>query len=303
MDAGAGSMWRYRDDLLGATYSRSEGLAVASFDLFIRGFFSAEPSANPLRVDALRLQRLKAADIELGLQVSESNPLIGTSGRAMLLNQLGNLTASHEFIFDKSAPRIGNFLSWLAGTAENDTLAAPRILEHVLSIFGPIWPGRVTIGGINLGDTWPHPMGPGTGVTKGLVPFHKLSQWLTYSLIEVLEQHGLEVTDIDALTGLAEYRNGGLFLDLGLLGFKDATAPQQTYEPAHELVIEWRALTIALLDRVADKLRAKLALSAAQMPLARVLEGGTWHAGRKIARALRPDGSPPIQIKSDGTVF
>jgi len=37
--------------------------------------------------------------------------------------------------------------------------------------------------------------------------------------------------------------------------------------------------------------------------LARVLEGGTWAAGRRIARERRPDGAPPLAIESDGTVF
>ena len=35
---------------------------------------------------------------------------------------------------------------------------------------------------------------------------------------------GIEVTDIDGLTGLAEYRNGGLFVDTGVLAFRDAEA-------------------------------------------------------------------------------
>jgi len=34
-----------------------------------------------------------------------------------------------------------------------------------------------------------------------------------------------------------------------------------------------------------------------------VLEGGTWAAGRIIAREKRADGGPPFQISSDGTVF
>jgi hypothetical protein len=39
------------------------------------------------------------------------------------------------------------------------------------------------------------------------------------------------------------------------------------------------------------------------LPLAKVLEGGTWAAGRIIARRLRADGSPPLNVVSDGTVF
>ena len=42
------------------------------------------------------------------------------------------------------------------------------------------------------------------------MPFHKLSQWLAYSLIEPLEEAGIAVTGLDELTALAEYRNGGL---------------------------------------------------------------------------------------------
>ena len=51
----------------------------------------------------------------------------------------------------------------------------------------------------------------------GLVPLHKLSQWLAYSLIEPLIEAGFSITEIDGLTGLAEYRNGGLFIDAGVL--------------------------------------------------------------------------------------
>ena len=44
-------------------------------------------------------------------------------------------------------------------------------------------------------------------------------------------------------------------------------------------------------------------MSAADMPLACILEGGTWAAGRKIARERRVDGRPPLEVTSDGTVF
>jgi hypothetical protein len=53
------------------------------------------------------------------------------------------------------------------------------------------------------------------------VPFHKLSQWLAYSLVEVFEEAGVPVHGLDELTGLPEYRNGGLFLDLGVLALRD----------------------------------------------------------------------------------
>ncbi len=108
-----------------------------------------------------------------------------------------------------------------------------------------------------LGDCWRHPALIAGDETDGLVPLHKLSQWLAYSLIEPLQQAGIEVTDIDGLTGLAEYRNGGLFIDTGVLALRDPGAAQREHTVDSELVVEWRALTVALLDRLADVVRAR----------------------------------------------
>jgi hypothetical protein len=62
-------------------------------------------------------------------------------------------------------------------------------------------------------------------------------------------------------------------------------------------------MTVALLDRIAPLVAARLGLSTDVFPLARALEGGTWAAGRLIAREKRADGGPPLHISSDGTVF
>ena len=121
---------------------------------------------------------------------------------------------------------------------------------------GPIWPSRLELGGIPLGDCWRHPAIKTDDATSGLVPLHKLSQWLAYSLIEPLQAAGFEVTDIDGLTGLAEYRNGGLFVDTGVLALRDPADAEREHEVGSPLVVEWRALTVALLDRLADLLRA-----------------------------------------------
>lgn len=135
-----------------------------------------------------------------------------------------------------------------------------------------------------------------------LVPFHKLSQWLTYSLLEPLQELGLEITELNALTGLPEYRNGGLCIDLGLLQAKHSDIFQHPHSADSEVIVEWRALTVILLDRVAETVRQKLNMNAEQLPLVKILQGGTWSAGRKIANELRA-GLPPIQLESDGTVF
>jgi hypothetical protein len=180
---------------------------------------------------------------------------------------------------------------------------APSILLALLEGLGPIWPGRIEIAGVNLGDVWAHPAAGGTGPAAGLVPFHKLSQWLAYSLFEPLTRAGFSITQSGALTGLPEYRNGGLLVDLGVLVPKHARVFGEAHAPGDEVIVEWRALTVALLDRVAEGVREKLGKSPAELPLANILEGGTWAAGRAVAARMRPGGGSPIQIVSDGTVF
>jgi hypothetical protein len=131
---------------------------------------------------------------------------------------------------------------------------------------------------------------------------HKLSQWLTYSLIEPLAEAGLAITGLDRLTGLAEYRNGGLFLDLGVLAAVHEAVARDLHRPGDEVVVEWRGLTVALLDRLAPLVRERLAAAVSALPLASILEGGTWAAGRRLADARR-GGAPPLRVDSDGTVM
>ena len=218
---------------------------------------------EPLRVDADTLANFGVADLERGMQVSDTNPLVGLDGRADLLRRLGRLVASKPDIFgSRDTPRPGGLFDRLAMLADGGKLPAPTILTELLQQLGPIWPSRLTLGGIALGDCWRHPAMTTADATSGLVPLHKLSQWLAYSLIEPLQTSGISVTDIDGLTGLAEYRNGGLFVDTGVLAFRNAADAQREHEVSSPLVVEWRALTVALLDRVADALRHRLGADA-----------------------------------------
>nr|WP_283815201.1 URC4/urg3 family protein [Bradyrhizobium sp. JYMT SZCCT0180] len=303
LDAGAGPSWRYHDPKTGSDIGRSEGLGLASLAMFAGGAFSADPQ-EPLRADGEILANLDVADLERGMQVSDANPMVAMDGRAELLRRLGRLVVSKPDVFgSQDTPRPGGLFDRLAKLAYGGQLPAPTILAELLQQLGPIWPSRLTLGGIPLGDCWKHPALTTADATNGLVPLHKLSQWLAYSLIEPLQTAGITVTDIDGLTGLAEYRNGGLFIDIGVLAFRDPQSAQREHEVASPLVVEWRALTVALLDRIADGLRHRLKVDATSMPLAKILEGGTWAAGRLLARERRADASPPVKIISDGTVF
>ncbi len=290
LDAGAGPTWRYRE-ADGRSYGRSEGLAIASYHLFVSGALSSrgEPAADARGLMAMDAERLARA-----FQSSSDNQLTGVEGRARLLTALGRAVAARPSHFPTG--RLGELGVYLKRQAGGGALPAREILAAVLETLGPIWPGRESLGGRPLGDVWRH-------TEHGLVPFHKLSQWLSYSLLEPLEQAGVPVRELDELTGLPEYRNGGLFLDGGVLTLAEEAARDVEHAVGSDLIIEWRALTVALLDALAVEVREQLGLTAEVLPLSRVLQGGSWSTGRALAAELRPGGPPPLRVSSDGTVF
>ena len=295
LDAGAGGAWRYREPGTIDDYTRSEGLGVASLRAFIGGAWSASPG-EPLRVDAAALTGIDAATLAHWFQVTPRNELVGLDGRAALLRRLGDVLETRPDRFGLTARPSALFDSMLRGA----TVSAPSILRALLDGFGDIWRGRRANGHDASGDVWRHPHARGTGASEGYVPFHKLSQWLAYSLFEPFEWAGITVTDRDALTALPEYRNGGLLIDTGVLKLDPAVDRDAQWAPESELAVEWRALTVTLLDELAQCVRAEL--DRPQLPLACILEGGTWAAGRELAMRLR-NGEPPLRVLSDGTVF
>jgi hypothetical protein len=295
LDAGAGAGWRFRETETGQQLSRSEGLAVASLRAMQRGLFSADPD-NPWRADAEALARITPARLAAAFQHAPGNEVPGLDARAALLRRLGEVCAADPARFGTPA-RPGHLYDYWR--ANSGPLGAAEILRNLLVALGPIWPGRISLDRVPLGDCGRHPAVPG----DGLVPFHKLSQWLAYSLVEPLAAGGIEVGDLDGLTGLAEYRNGGLFIDCGVIIPRDPALLHDPLDAMSEPVVEWRALTVALLDCLAPLVRERLGKTAQEFPLACVLEGGSWAAGRELAFARRLDGSAPIKIVTDGTLF
>ena len=297
-------------ELLAQSYGRSEGLGVASFRAFMAGAFSASKT-EPLRADAATLKLIDAAALRAMFQASPSNPLVGLEGRAALLARLGQALVSEAARDDSPARPSLVFDRITAGMTQHE-VTATALLQELLRAFAPIWASAGMLKGVPAGDAWPHRFagdetGAATGqnhdpITAGWVPFHKLSQWLAYSLIEPLQWAGIKVTGVEALTGLPEYRNGGLLLDTGVIVPRNPTWLARTHKVSDESIIEWRALTVTLLDELAARVRQRLGKTADEMPLACILEGGTWAAGRAIAQELR-GGAPPLTIDSDGTVF
>lgn len=302
LDAGAGERWNYVEPPLGAVFRRSEGLAVASIRSFATGTFSGLRH-SPLRVDARVLRHIDEEILSNALQVTGDNPIVGLSGRVRMLRQLGKALEAHPELFGTAEPRPGNLFDFLVGQADRDRLPVTTIFSAVLTGLAQVWHGPCSINGANLGDVGSHSAIVTHDVTRSLIPFHKLPQWLTYSLVEPLQDAGMVVTELDALTGLAEYRNGGLLVDLEVLRPKHSGIIGEVLAVDSEVVVEWRALTVALLDRLVVRVRESLGLDETQFPLVKLLEGGTWSAGRRIALQRREGGIPPITVETEGTVF
>lgn len=192
----------------------------------------------------------------------------------------------------------------------------------------PIWPqSRHQINGVPLGDCWPCDRMPASPPDYArFVPFHKLTQWLAYSLMEPMRRlMNARFTHVHLMTGLPEYRNGGLLIDTGLLTLREADVERgqrqyhevmqkrgvesmevvPAFEPSDDVIVEWRAVTVGFLDEIAKHVNERLGLAGPKkLSLAQVLEAGTWKGGREIAAVSRPNTKePPIMIISDGTVF
>lgn len=176
-----------------------------------------------------------------------------------------------------------------------------------------IWPpSRTQIDGVSIGDAWrcsTLPQYPPSKPWEGIAPFHKLTQWLCYSImVPMTRLMKIYFAGAELLTGLPEYRNGGLLIDMGLLTLKpqDMQRGLETYkdnarkegQPSMEVVpvfaadddvvVEWRAVTVGFLDDLLEEVNHQLGLRGDEaLSLAQLLEAGTW----KVSRNLSLNGS------------
>ncbi|ONH67357.1 Uracil catabolism protein 4 [Cyberlindnera fabianii] len=320
IDAGAGNEWKYTEKGTDNVFNRSEGLAIVSIDMFKAGDLS-DDSEDPHKVNASKLINFSKADLIESFQISESNPLAGTDGRLALIQNLGKALSTNETFFGKDG-RPGEMIEYLHSKSSNDSIDLNLLWDTLMEGFTSIWPkGRTSINGVSLGDAWPLSTTSKVGAKNfidTIVPFHKLTQWLCYSLLVPLKGYGYKftVTNEALQTGLPEYRNGGLIYDFGVITLKpeflkkglelskdiSSTTPDiPSFKPDDGVIVEWRALTIGFLDYLLPLINKKIGYD---LSLPQLIEAGSWKSGREIAAKLRPSTKgPPIDLYSDGTVF
>ncbi|GAN04965.1 conserved fungal protein [Mucor ambiguus] len=309
----------FRETSTNRLYKKREGIAIAILEMFMAGTFSINPN-QPHRVDSEALARLTMDDLLAGFKTDTCTSLIGLQDRFDLLKHLAQVIQRRPDYFDYLLCHPTTIKTKKGPLIHLETLW-PVILE-----IGEIWTvedaNNCKGGTFQLGDAWPC---AALGDQDHMVPFHKLSQWMVYSLIEPMEKLlGAVIEGTEQLTPLPDYANGGLLMDTGFITLKkkdyergienyreNSLLPGQPkvevtpmFEMSDPVVVEWRALTTAYLDLVADRVRATLRMSKKTLSLAQLIEGGTTSAGRELAEISRPNTQePPIVIKCDRRVI
>lgn len=322
LDAGAGDVWNFQEPGKGQSYNRSEGIAVASLYMFTSGAFSSSGASS---VDAAGLVGLKEDQFVKQFQITAENPMVGVSSRVELLNNVGRSLLKLPDLAGPSG-RPGCIVDYLSKPSSSsngaNTLDYEQLWSALQSILIPSWPkNRTSIAGNPIGDAWPLKVLADKAKKEGVAsetaiiqPFHKLTQWLGYSLtVPFVRILGFKVVSSELGTGLPEYRNGGLFVDLGVLKLKSDVLKQgqeasgqelPVYSATGDTIVEWRALTVALLDELYKLIAAHYSKQGTELSMAQMLEAGSWKGGRELAAKYRPQTkSSPILMDGDGTLF
>ena len=288
--------------------------------MFKAGYFSSE-DLEPCQVDSVGLKKLTVQQLAKGLQVTEGNPIAGLEGRAGLLSRLADALRNSALFGRDGRPghMLGECLYQVkyrllivsqdyllshptTQAASVPVVTVPTLWTVLINGLSCVWPTtRTQIDGVNLGDAWPcssMPHSPPALPWETIVPFHKLTQWLCYSLMVPMKKiMKIHFAGTDLLTGLPEYRNGGLLVDTGLLTLKEhdaqrgiaayrdnATVKGQPnvevvplFSTDDDVIVEWRAVTVGFLDDLLIEVNGILGLTGTdKLSLAQLLEAGTW---------------------------
>lgn len=298
LETGGNGTWRYYDALSDRTLTRTEALATATLRLLQNGFFSAYPEA-PFRVDAIRLRQITESQLATSLQISNENQILGgVEAKLARLSTLANYLENTPEFKDRSGSRPGNILNFFRPRAD---MALEPLFTFLAQSLTSIWPGN-THNGRAIGDAWHHSALKSDSVLQGIVPIHRITQWLHYAIAPALSESGLHSFPTTDLSGLPGYRNTGLLIDSGIIQPRSQDLLSREHLLGDEPIVELRCLTIGVMGRALESIHQQLSLDHDTFPMAK-LNGLFWHAGRAKASGLRPGGSPPFSVRDQGVPF
>jgi hypothetical protein len=287
------SAWEWSDPVTGRAYPGRTGLGLGILSMFAAGSFSADP-ADPMRVDAHALIRLEGAEVAYGLQLDWNRDGDTIKAIADLLKRLGEATGMRPDLFEvDNETRPGILADRLAVKSDGAPIDLSECLAELQNGLSPMWAGGAALGDVVLGDAFHHSALLQGEAGAGIVPFHLVPQEIAYALVEPFAWAGLETSALDSLTGLANLEHALLFLDAGAMSLKQGPGSVLEGQEALDRAIELRAVSVALMDRIADALRQELDAPSEALPLTCIMEGGTVRAGKKIT-SERPEFSARI---------
>lgn len=253
---------------------------------FAAGAWTAGSRGDPV-LDAPGIRRAMAGDGSIALPASVAD-LMTDADRAQRLEQLARGLEQHPERFGVEG-RFGELLAHLATDSRPERepavpagaalpsgtigpgLRAQTVVDGLAPLLDPIVASTVRIGGRQVGDVWRHPLAWAEDRSRELVPFHALLLALTLDLVEPLQEAGRPLADLDQLPIPATRDLASDVLRLGLVRTRHAAVARLRHPPGSDIVVELRALSVALADRLVDRLRAELGRTVHDLPVARLI--------------------------------
>lgn len=243
---------------------------------FAAGGWSGRPGAAALDTPGIR--RALAGDGAVRLPPLLET-LLAECGRRQRLEQLA---AKLEQAPDQLgiAGRFGSLLDGLLAEAAGPAgsrngsgqVPAQLLVDRLAPLVDPITASTVRIGGTLAGDVWRHPLAWAEDRSRELVPFHSLLLALLLDLVEPLEEAAAPLADLGQVPVPADRVMAAQMLRLGLVRSRHPVVARLRHPPGSDIVVELRALSIALCERLVDRLRAELGRTVHDLPAVRIVE-------------------------------
>jgi Protein of unknown function (DUF1688) len=292
--------WVFEDRMTATQAEGMQASALAAFHMFASGSFSSDMS-DPYRVDAETLIRMDLGELADALQWNLQRDAGMLEDMQRHLKRLGEALALRPDLFSEGDVTRPGLLATRLAKQSSSAVDAGIALDRLLESLAPVWDGGAVSGEIALGDCFAHSQFPGSDLEQ-LFPFHLTAQEIVYSLVEPFAWAGWEVSGLEVLSAPADLPHVALFSQAGVLNARRREEKLSGSE-ALDCMIELRAISMALTDKLADMLCAKLQVTPDQLPLSCVLEGGTSRAGAQILQQNETEAKKLGQLLNPGSVF